>query len=53
MSDELKMPVLGFSGGILQIVQPLPPSPNERYRRDIGNEHGLDQIFVKEQIADR
>ena len=39
--SELKMPVLGFPGGILQIVQPLPPSPNERYRRDFRTEHDL------------
>jgi hypothetical protein len=44
MSD-LKLPVLG--GGILHILQPLPPNPNERYRRDIGDEVGL-LIYLKD-----
>jgi hypothetical protein len=62
----IKVPILGFDEhkatapstfrgyGILQLCQPLPPSPNEFYRSDIGNEHGLIRYLSKNrsQIVD-
>ncbi len=44
--SELKMPVLGFPGGILQIVQLLPPKPDECYRADVSTQAKLLQYLT-------
>jgi hypothetical protein len=53
MSD-LKLPVLGLPGGILPILQPQPPSPNEYFRADIGDEIGLKKYLAanRERLFD-
>jgi hypothetical protein len=53
--NDFKLPVLGFpGGGILQILQPLPRSPNVYYRADIGDEAGLIKYLAdsRERLLD-
>jgi hypothetical protein len=51
MSDGLKLPVVGFPGGILQIVQPLPPSPHEFYRADFLNSEEVLYAYLRKRRA--